>query len=169
MRFENDRETEIDSTETIAEDEGGFFRFPANDYAGIYGISVGTQPEPLSIAVNVPATTPGGTAESDLRRMTLTDLQRPHPTPTCRVVTDAKRLNKSEIALVGYTLQRSTRSRGPAVARVLLLLLLGCLLLEVFLGMGISAQRVREVKASLTRRVCAAGVGIACCGGCRFC
>jgi hypothetical protein len=154
FRYEGNREKEIDSAEIIAQDDAGFFRFSTNDQSGIFSFLVGTQPDPLLIAVNVPMTTPAGGPESDLRRIGLSDLQATAPDADLQLVTDARNIEQRKAAASDKQAGAINQEpRGPAVARVLLLILLGCLLLEVLLAWYLGSARAGQKSDPLSPRI----------------
>ena len=114
--------------------DGSVLRFADTDLAGIYKVTLGSSPREYLFAVNVPTSTEDQQAsESNLTRTSLDELQRTYPEWDIQVVTDLANVVHATPAD-----QESTEiyyaPQGPPIARLLLLLLLGLLLLEVVLA-----------------------------------
>jgi hypothetical protein len=145
-RWDGDADAELETADVVSRDDSAVVAFAPAALSGVYRLSVGQGSDAL-FAVNVPTTAPGGGAESDLRRLTLPDLQAPAPDADVQLVTDAGDVQpRSAPANAGETkVDGPDDPRGPRVARFLLLVLLALLLAEVFF-----AWRYGSARASST-------------------
>jgi hypothetical protein len=114
--------------------DGSILRFADTDISGIYKITLGASPREYLFAVNVPASTEDQQAsESNLARTDGDELQRIYPEWDLQVVR-----NLDNVIHATPANQESTEvyyaPQGPPIARILLLILLGLLLLEVVLA-----------------------------------
>jgi hypothetical protein len=112
----------------------GVFRFSDTDYAGIYKMTVGSDPREYLFAVNVPATRPDqGGSESDLARTDKATLEKVFPGWDFQLVTDPRQANytgggpAADIVMVRGAM-------GPFVAHWVLLVVLVLVLAEVILA-----------------------------------
>jgi hypothetical protein len=124
-----------------SQDEAGLVRLPVVDQAGVYRVTVGNQHESL-FAANVPILSPLGGAESDLRRLTLNDFRAAAQDADIQVVGDVSEVRYH--APTGSSIDATdqpTVSRGPAVARGLLVVVIVLLLFETILAWQFGSAR----------------------------
>src|SRR5262249_25678809 len=125
----------------VAQDEAGLVRMPAADRSGVYRLNVGGRHEAL-FAVNVPVVSPTGGAESDLRRLTAADFKAAAPDADIQVVSDLSEVqHRPATSAAADGEPAAVGARGPAVARVLLFVALGLMLLETFLAWRYGSAR----------------------------
>lgn len=125
----------------IAQDEAGLVRVPNVERAGVYRVSVGGKYESL-FAANVPTVTAIGGAESDLRRWTGVDLRSLAPDADLQVVNDSTEIQARATSGTGVSEDIVvTRPRGPAVARVVLILVLILLACETVFAWKFGSAR----------------------------
>ncbi|MBL8798077.1 MAG: VWA domain-containing protein [Planctomycetia bacterium] len=114
-------------------DETALFRFGETDQSGIYKATVGQHPREYLFAVNVPTVTDAQQAsESDLTRLNREEVKTAYPPWDFQLVTDPKNVNRAGPS--GSETQQATGGVGPAIARILLALVLLLLLGEVVLA-----------------------------------
>ncbi|MSR54159.1 MAG: VWA domain-containing protein [Gemmataceae bacterium] len=127
------------------QDEAGLVRLPAADQAGVYRVGINGQHESV-FAVNVPVVSPTGGAESDLRRLTSADFKSAAPDANIQVVGELSevqnRLSSATIGEAGVLLP--SEPRGPAVAKILLVIVVGLMLLETILAWRFGSARVGQ-------------------------
>jgi hypothetical protein len=124
----------INTTVTVqAGDEVGVVRFPDTTYAGVYRLSVGGRRDRV-FAVNVPETGTG--SESDLRRVDAAELKT---IGAISVVTDSQQAEKSTEGDSLVTL--TPRPHGPKLARWLLTIAFGLIMLEAWLAWRLGPSR----------------------------
>ncbi|MBO0699853.1 MAG: VWA domain-containing protein, partial [Zavarzinella sp.] len=118
----------------VSQDEAGLVRLPSADRAGVYRVTLGGKHEAV-FAANVPVVSPTGGAESDLRRLTAADFQAAAPDADIQVVPDASEVKHGPPpAAAADGEEVPAAPRGPAVARVVLFVVLGLMLIETLLG-----------------------------------
>jgi hypothetical protein len=136
-------------TETVplrAEPNATRLRFAETDQSGLYRVSVGAPRRELVFAVNVPSSGPNG-GESDLRRMSADELKTFTPEEDVQVVPDlssVRRMPKrlaTETDAAATTVPVVAAARGPALARWMLLVLFGLLVVEGVLAWRFGAAR----------------------------
>lgn len=158
----------------VSQDEAGLVRLPTADRSGVHRVTIGGQHEAL-FAVNVPVLSPTGGAESDLRRLNLSDFKSAAPDADIQVLGDISEVHRNPTADSGANDDLTlVEQRGPAVARVLLIVVVVLLLVETILawqfgsaraGSASDPMRVRPVRWLtplwiLPMVICAAVFGI---------
>lgn len=131
----------LDPIPVATQDEAGLVRLPVAERSGVHRVTVGNQHESL-FAVNVPVLSPMGGAESDLRRLTASDFRAAAPDADIQVVGDVTEVQHH--AQPGSAVEgedQLTVTRGPAVARVLLLIVLVLLIFESILAWQFGSAR----------------------------
>ena len=127
-----------------AQDEAGLIRIPVADRAGVYRVSVGGKHDAL-FAVNVPIVSPTGGAESDLRRVTGADFKAAAPEGDVHIVGDASEVQtRAASAGSGDEVLLPPEPRGPAVARILLFLVVGLMSIETVLAWWYGSARAGQ-------------------------
>jgi CheY-like chemotaxis protein len=136
------------NTVTVAAaDDAALLRLPSTELSGVYRARVGggNRGRTLDFAVNVPTTSPGGGAESDLRRVDLTEMRAAAPGADLEVVTDpvaaARRAAAAAAPVSVEAAETVPAAAGPVVASVLLWGALGLLLVETVLAWRFGAAR----------------------------
>jgi hypothetical protein len=146
----------LEPVPVVGQDEAGLVRVPVADRAGTYRVSVAGKPDTL-FAVNVPVVSPTGGAESDLRRLTAADFRAAAPDADIQVVGDISETQRRAAASIPTAdgEPATVEPRGPAVARVVLFVVFGLMLLETVLawlygsaraGGGADPMRVRPAR-----------------------
>jgi hypothetical protein len=112
------------------------FRWADTDTSGLYRLLVGADPQEHMFAVNVPTGgSEGRPSESDLTRITKEQLQGAYPAWEFQIVNRLADVEHADVAVGAESEESGPVSRiGPEVARWLLLIVLGLLLLEVILA-----------------------------------
>jgi hypothetical protein len=139
--FTHEDGTASNPVPVVTQDEAGLVRYPAADRAGIYRANLGGKYESL-FAANVPLLSPTGGPESDLRRLTQADFKVAAPDADLQVVTDLSDVRpgaSSSTGLSGELL--ASEPRGPAIARFLLFLVVGLMILETVLAWWFGSAR----------------------------
>jgi hypothetical protein len=111
--------------------DGAQFRYAENDQSGLYRVTFGSVPREHLFAVNVPAFLPAGGTESDLTRVTGAELE---PAGAVQMVTDLRQIVWPALTAAPPDAEQFVSTRGPAVARVAVLLVLLLWLVEVLLA-----------------------------------
>jgi hypothetical protein len=119
------------------QDDVAAVRFLETSQSGIYRMTIGAGRKELLFAVNVPSSTSAGFAsESDLKRVDKEEVRAAGSDGEIQVVTDPSEIRHRVRTLApaddADAMPRS--SAGPSVARVLLLILLGLLVVEMVLA-----------------------------------
>ncbi len=126
------------------QDEVAVVRFPETDQSGIYRMTIGASPREYLFAVNLPASTSAGLmSESDLQRADADELRAATSDGDVQIVTDLAEV-KHRARAVAATDDPDAAPRssaGPAVARVLLLVFLGLMILEMILAWRFGSAR----------------------------
>ncbi len=120
-------------------DEAGLVRFPHLDLAGVYRVTVGGKHDSL-LAVNVPTVSGTGGAEADLRRWSIGAFKEAAPDADVQLVSQLADVQRP----TGGTATEAeipADPRGPTVARLLGLALLGLLVLESVLALKYGSAR----------------------------
>jgi Aerotolerance regulator N-terminal/von Willebrand factor type A domain len=135
-------------------DDGGVVRWPDADVAGVYRISLGSQPDQV-VAVNAPALNETQQASpSDLARVRAEDLKAAYPDWDVQVVTDLHQVAHA----AGATVAVEYEPLGASVAHVLLLILLGLFFCEVLLAWvfghysAVATLEEETARRNITRR-----------------
>ena len=145
----------------VAQDEAGLVRLPAADRAGVYRLTIGGRHESL-FAVNVPVLSPIGGAESDLRRITQNDFKSAIPDADVQVVSDISEVRHRAVASsTSGDEAQSTEPRGPAVARILLVVVVLFLLAETVLAWQFGSARAGAAIDPMRVRPALADAGLA--------
>lgn len=140
LRCEPSGETEVESAQVQALDEGAVVRFSSVGISGIYRITVGKQWDGI-YAFNVPVTAAGGGAESDLRRVLPAELQGV-PGSEVVVVSDIAEVPVvPALVLDGGEPTEAHEPWGPTVAKYLLMVWAVLLILELFLAWQFGSAR----------------------------
>ncbi len=121
----------------VAGDEAGLVRFADTHLSGVYRVSVGGRRDRV-FAVNVPESTPGGGAESDLRRVAPADLK---PLTGVSIVADPTDVGTAAGDPTIVTL--GPRPHGPTLARWVLALALALIAVELLLAWRFGPARGR--------------------------
>jgi hypothetical protein len=122
------------------QDEAGLVRMAATDRSGVHRVALSNH-EAL-FAVNVPVIAPTGGAESDLRRLSIADFKTAMPEADIQIVEDVADVKHKSVQMVGVDGDaRSVEPRGPAVARVLLFVVVLLLVLETILALKLGSAR----------------------------
>src|SRR5262245_52208325 len=130
-----------ESLPVVAQDEAGLALLRNADRSGICRLNVGGKYDAL-FAVNVPVVSPTGGAESDLRRLTASDFKSAAPDADIQVVSEVSEIQYRPVAMpTGEGEAMAVEPRGPAVARVVLFIALGLILLETFLAWRYGSSR----------------------------
>lgn len=126
-------------------DDTARMMFGETDQSGIYRVTLGLNPREYLYAVNVPAATDSHQmAESDPER--IKDLQQTYPSWQFQVVADPKDVIRDLAAGGGLQI---VHGMGTQIARVLLLIVLGLVLLEVVLAWRLGHYSKSGVPAEL--------------------
>ena len=127
------------------QDEAGLVRLPVADQAGVYRVSINGQHDSV-FAVNVPVLSPTGGSESDLRRLTASDFKTASPDANIQVVGDLSEVQSraSTETFGDGGLLIPSEPRGPAVAKIMLLIVVGLMLLEMILAWRFGSARVGQ-------------------------
>jgi hypothetical protein len=134
----------LDGIPVTAQDEAGLIRIPAADRAGVYRVSVGGKHDAL-FAVNVPVVSPTGGAESDLRRVTGADFKAAVPEGDVQIAGDVSEVQTRAVTGgAGDEILLPPEPRGPAVARILLFLVVGLMTVEVVLAWWYGSARAGQ-------------------------
>jgi Aerotolerance regulator N-terminal/von Willebrand factor type A domain len=142
IRRDGDTDAMVETTNVVSQDDAGLARLSRTEQSGIYRLEVGSGRPPALFAVNVPTTAPGGGSESDLRRIAPEDIRASAPGADIQIVRDAGEIQaRSAPATDAASAPEHMRPHGPAVARILLLLLFGLLLAEVLLAWRYGSAR----------------------------
>lgn len=114
--------------------DGSVMRFAETDLSGVYRVTLGSSPKEYLFAVNVPATSEDQQAsESNLARTSREELEKTYPEWDIQVTRDLANIVHATPAGV-ESAEVTYAPQGPPVARVLLLVMLGLLLIEVVLA-----------------------------------
>jgi len=119
------------------QDDVAVVRYAETSQSGIYRMTVGAGRNELFFAVNVPASTSSGSAsESNLMRLDAEEIRSAGGDSDIQVVTNPSEIRHHlrTLALSQDSDSTPRSSAGPSVARVLLLVLLGLLILEMVLA-----------------------------------
>lgn len=136
--------TALGGLPVTAQDEAGLVRVPAADRAGVYRVHVGGKHDVL-FAVNVPVVSPTGGAESDLRRLTGADFKAAVPEADVQLVGDVSEVQtRTFTGGTGGDDLLPPEPRGPAVARILLFLVVGLMSVETFLAWWYGSARAGQ-------------------------
>jgi len=137
----------VDSAEITSRDDAALVHFGGLDRSGVYRVSIGSIPDAL-VAVNVPTTAEGGGAESDLRRLTPSELHSSAPEGDIQYVTSSGEIQLRS-APGANALQEAGRpeARGATVARFLLLIVLALIFAEVLLAWHYGSARATDVNS----------------------
>ncbi|MBY0227969.1 MAG: VWA domain-containing protein, partial [Gemmataceae bacterium] len=120
--------------DVVPQGDGSVMRFLDTAVSGLYRATVGGEPKEHFFAVNPPAATDDQQgSESDLARLPREELQRTYPDWDIQVVTALAQIDHTRVSAVDSS-EVVYAPQGPPIARVLLLLVLGLLLLEVVLA-----------------------------------
>lgn len=123
-----------ESIRTLDREDASFLRWTDTDASGLYRVNIGKHPRDHLFAVNVPTTTESQqSCESDLTRTNQDELRATYPGWDFQVVTDPRRVVHTG-GPTSDNAERGFRGMGTAVARWLLLGMLGLLLAEVVLA-----------------------------------
>ncbi len=134
---------ENQSVPIVGQNDAAFLLLSDTTQSGIYQTQIGTDLQTL-YAVNVPLVTSLGGSESALDRIDATELQGAAPDADLVVVEDVTDIPAPRRLLVHSGESHEAEPiepRGPAIARLLLLCVLGLMLLEMILAWRFGAAR----------------------------
>jgi hypothetical protein len=124
-----------ETARTEAREELGLLRWAEVDTSGIYRATVGQHPEEFLFAVNVPTATEAQQAcESDLSRTNQAELQAAYPNWDFQLVDNLRQVSHSGGPVVELNSDRPIHGLGMVIARWLLLVITGLLVLEIVLA-----------------------------------
>ncbi len=116
-------------------DDGSVLRWHDNDISGVYRVRLEKSPREHLFAVNVPALNPlGQGSESDLTRTTREELQKVYPDWELQTVKQLNEIVRKPLGDSATSEEEVYQPLGPAIARWLLLLVLGLVFAEVLLA-----------------------------------
>lgn len=112
--------------------DGSVLRFGETDVSGIYKVRLGSHPREHLFAVNVPAATDDQRqSESNPARTGKEELEKTYPEWDVQVVTELKQVAHAQAVAGSAGGETIYAPQGDGIARVLLLIVLGLVLLEV--------------------------------------
>lgn len=113
----------------------GVFRFADTDFAGIYKVTVGSDPREYLFAINVPATTSEQFgSESNLIRIGKADIEQTFPGWEFQLVSDPRLANYSQGPAVDGNVPSDRAPMGPIIARIAFWIMFLLIFAEVILA-----------------------------------
>src|SRR5262249_3554498 len=109
--------------------DGSVARFLDTDEAGAYRINIGSEPRDHVFAVNAPALNNDQQSESDLARTSLEEMKTAYPEWDLQAVRKLDEADHKPVDAEG-PVEMVYNPLGPAIARILLLCVLGLVFLE---------------------------------------